>query len=145
LLVIVSTERGAEDKVGCGPCHEDRRGVQTGAGIKATNNRKLQQQQQHSLPLSWHHTDAVAQHMHVSTLPPLQETLQQQLQDLQERSSRELQEVQQQAQALHLKVQEQELEIYNTTYALHGAQVRINRRTRVAACTHLQQLELQLD
>ncbi|WIA10234.1 hypothetical protein OEZ85_010434 [Tetradesmus obliquus] len=52
------------------------------------------------------------------------DSLQQQLQDLQESSIKALQEVQQQAQALHLKVQEQELEIYNTTYALQNAQAQ---------------------
>jgi hypothetical protein len=57
----------------------------------------------------------------------LQDSLQQQLQDLQDNSSRALQEVQQQAQALQLKVQEQELEIYNTSYALHNAQVQLSR------------------
>ncbi|WIA30296.1 hypothetical protein OEZ86_000384 [Tetradesmus obliquus] len=52
------------------------------------------------------------------------DSLQHQLQDLQESSSKALHKVQQQAQALHLKVQEQELEIYNTTYALHNAQAQ---------------------
>jgi hypothetical protein len=61
----------------------------------------------------------------LSNLASLQDSLQQQLQELQESSSRELQQVQQQAQALQQKVQAQELEIYNTTYALHNAQVKL--------------------
>eukprot|EP00878_Enallax_costatus_P027877 GHUV01030062.1.p1 GENE.GHUV01030062.1~~GHUV01030062.1.p1 ORF type:complete len:245 (+),score=118.88 GHUV01030062.1:1386-2120(+) len=50
--------------------------------------------------------------------------LQQQLQSLQERSSRDMQQMQQQAETLEFRVQELELELYNTAYALQTAQAQ---------------------